>query len=176
MTPALRSISSPLQISSAPAKPAPRRHARDWSKTQACSLRSGAPARPGQMRWESKKVQRPSATRSLLERKSPRGSRSYGGPGSQDGCARRHSANKVPYFTTGKVPTGRIISRDSIFHNRTKPLFSVSSSALPRPDTGVYCWLGVLGPRLPSTTLGNCRLVARTKVPRCVRSPYQAVS
>src|SRR5205085_2219266 len=59
-----------LQPISVPARLAPRKHVRDWSETPAYSPQSGVPATPEKMQEGSREVQRSSATRSLLRKRS----------------------------------------------------------------------------------------------------------
>src|SRR5882672_1603593 len=172
---ATRYFSRPRR-SSGPAKPAPRTHGQDWSETRACSLRSSAPARRGQMRLELKKVQRSSATRSLLGKRSLPGSRSYGGPGSQDGCARRHSASRVPYFTHEESPDRRNYIPGPGFPERSKAFIFLLIKCFVLPEyRGILLARGAWS-STPLDDLEQPFVRCSDQGAPCVCSPYQAAS
>ncbi len=126
-------VSFPRRRSCAPAILALQAHAQDWSEMPVCSPQSGAPARPGQTQLESIKVQRSSATRSLLERRTRPEWQSCAKPYSQDGYARRHSASTAPWFAP---LAGRPVPRPGVRHYIPRP----GSRELPRiPLSGVFC-------------------------------------
>jgi hypothetical protein len=135
-----QAVSSRPRKSSEPATPAPQTHVQDSSKTLVCFLRSGGLAKPGQMQSGLKKVQRSSATRSLLERRSPLELQSYAEPGSQDGYARRRSANTVPYSTLWRLQDERLYALCRIPGQRTKGLSLAHFQLLSHTRIGVYCY------------------------------------